>query len=189
MKFLCNVYYTFCATVIVEADDIQEAMEAAKDKADIMPTEQLSFVDYTDTQAVPIVREFKEGEVVFVNDICEPDLRGFGEILISEEATEDDNIILCQVNGSGENQEEAGNVYKLAEGFICSRCGCVLCQEHHDFTNEDDEPGDHNYPLYCPKCNKNLFYIEAERTDQYDQCLQHSREEFKRIAEKHINED
>ena len=189
MKFLCNVYYTFCATVTVEADDLQEAMEIAKDKADNMPSEQLSYVGYTDTQAEPIVRKFKEGEVVFVNDIWEPDLRGFGKILVAEETTEDDSIVLCQVNGSGENQEEAGNIYKLAEGFICSRCGCVLCEEHHDFTNEDDDPGDHDYPLYCPKCDENLFYIEAEQTEQYELCLQRSREEFEKKAEEYLNED
>ena len=188
MKFLCNVYYTCCATVTVEADDIQQAMEIAKDKADNMPSEQLSLVAHTDTQAVPIVRKFKEDEVVFVNDIWEPDLRGFGKILVAEETTEDDNIVLCQVNGSGENQEKAGNIYKLAEGYICSRCGCVLCEEHHDFTKEDDEPGDHDYPLYCPKCDENLFYFEAEQTDQYDQCLHRSREEFEKMTEQYIEE-
>ena len=89
MKFLCNVFYTCCATVTVEADDIQQAMETAKDKADNMPSEQLSLVAYTDTQAEPIVRKFEEDEVVFVNDIWEPDLRGFGKILVAEETTEE----------------------------------------------------------------------------------------------------
>ena len=167
---------------------IHQAMEIAKDKADDMPFEQLSLVTYTDTQAEPIVRKFEENEVVFVNDIWEPDLRGFGKILIAEETTEDDNIVLCQVNGSGENHEEAGKIYKLAKGYICSRCGCVLCEEHHDFTNEDDEPGDHDYPLYCPMCDENFFYIEAEQTDQYDQCLHRSREEFEKMAKQYIKE-
>lgn len=173
----------------VEADDEQEAIEAAEEKASHLPIEALTYVDGTDTQAVPIVRKFKKGQEVFINDTMEPDLRGFGKILVDTETTEDDNIVLNQVNKSGENEEDAGNIYKLAEGKICRKCGCVVCVEHKNFTSDSDLPDSHNYPYYCPKCDENLFHFEVEDTDDYENCLQRSKDEFEKMAYDYLNEE
>lgn len=121
-------------------------------------------------------REFKKGEEIFAWNYLEPDLNGFGIVLEDKVVEEDDEIVYIQVNSSGENQETADRIYKLAPNRICSRCGCVVCIEHNDFTTEQDEEDDHNYPYYCPDHDENLFEFETTEVDDevYARCFQDS---------------
>lgn len=52
-KYVCNVYYTYCATVEVEADSPEEAADAAYEKAEVMPTDELEYVDHAETLVIP----------------------------------------------------------------------------------------------------------------------------------------
>ena len=47
-KFTVNVHYDYVATVEVEADNEEQALELAKDVADELSTQELDYVDCTD---------------------------------------------------------------------------------------------------------------------------------------------
>lgn len=133
------------------------------------------------------MRKFTENQTVFVYNPNEPDLNGFGKILIADEV-EPDDILQTQVNGSGENQEQAESVYTLAANRICCRCGCVICEEHNDFNTDPDDPDDHNYPFYCPWCDENMFEFETTTVtdEEYKERLEDSVERFFFIKETDI---
>ena len=112
-------------------------------------------------------RVFKKGEAIFAWNYLERDLNGFG-IVLEDTITEDDSdIVYIQVNGSGENEETADRIYKLAENRICCRCGRVVCIEH-------DEELD--YPYYCPDHDENLFEFETTEVndEEFARCFQDS---------------
>lgn len=121
-------------------------------------------------------RIFKKGEEIFAWNYLEPDLNGFGIVLEDKEVEEDDEIVYIQVNGSGENQETADRIYKLAPNRICSRCGCVVCVEHDE---------DIDYPYYCPDCQENKYRIEVTQVDDedWDECLKDSIGRFMYVEE------
>ena len=121
-------------------------------------------------------RKFKKGEEIFAYNYLEPDLNGFGIVLEDKEVEEDDEIVYIQVNGSGENQETADRIYKLAPNRICSRCGCVLCIEHDE---------DIDYPYYCPDHDENLYGFETTEVDDevYARCFQDSVGRFMYVEE------
>lgn len=112
-------------------------------------------------------REFKEGEEIFAWNHLEPDLNGFGIVLEDKVVEYDDEIVYIQVNSSGENQETADRIYKLAPNRICCRCGCVVCIEHDE---------DLDYPYYCPDHDENLIEFETTEVDDevYARCFQDS---------------
>lgn len=99
-------------------------------------------------------RKFKKDETVFVFNYLEPDLCGFGKVLQDTETDNAADIVLVQVNRSGETEETADRIYKLAENVICRKCGCAVCHEHEE---------DIDYPYYCPDCDENLYSFEADR--------------------------
>lgn len=113
-------------------------------------------------------REFKKGEEIFALNPIERDLNGFGRVLEDKVVYEDDEIVYIQVNSSGEVEETANRIYKLAPNRICSRCGCVVCVEHIEMEGE--------YPYYCPDHDENLYGIETEIVDDetYSICFQDS---------------
>lgn len=121
-------------------------------------------------------RTFKKGEEIFAWNYLERDLNGFGIVLEDKEVEEDDEIVYIQVNGSGENQETADRIYKLAPNRICSRCGCVLCIEHDE---------DIDYPYYCPDHDENLYGFETTEVDDevYARCFQDSMGRFMYVEE------
>ena len=47
-KFTVNVHYDYVATVEVEADNEEQALELAKTVADNVPQDELEYVDFTD---------------------------------------------------------------------------------------------------------------------------------------------
>jgi hypothetical protein len=51
-KFTVNVHYDYVATVEVEAENEELALKLAKDVADGLSTEDLSYVDFTDACVV-----------------------------------------------------------------------------------------------------------------------------------------
>lgn len=113
-------------------------------------------------------RCFKKGEEIFAWNYLEPDLNGFGIVLEDKVVEEDDEIVYIQVNSSGEIEETADRIYKLAPNRICSRCGCVVCVEHIEMDGE--------YPYYCPDHDENLYGIETDVVDDetYQECFQDS---------------
>lgn len=117
-------------------------------------------------------RIFKKGEQIFAYNYHERDLNGFGIVLEDKIVEEDDEIVCIQVNSSGENQETADRIYKLAPNRICSRCGCVVCVEHVKMEGE--------YPYYCPDHDENLYGIETDvvEDDEYLECLRDSMRRF-----------
>lgn len=121
-------------------------------------------------------RTFHEGEEIFAWNYLEPDLNGFGVVLEDKIVEEDDEIVYIQVNSSGENQETADRIYKLAPNRICCRCGCVVCVEH---VEEVD------YPYYCPHHDENLFEFETTEVDDevYARCFQDSIGRFNNYEE------
>lgn len=105
-------------------------------------------------------REFKKGEDIFVYNYLEPDLNGFGVVLKDTIAEDDSDVVYLRVNLSGEVEETANNIYKIAVNRICNKCGGVVCHEHgHTLWD---------YPYYCPRCNENLFEIETELMQERD---------------------
>lgn len=133
------------------------------------------------------MRKFAENQTIFVYNPNEPDLNGFGKVIIADEV-ESDGILITQINGSGENQAQADSVYTLAQNRICCRCGCVICEEHHDLENNTDYTNDHNYPFYCPWCDENKFEFETTTVtdEQYKLNLEDSIEHFYFIEETDI---
>lgn len=121
-------------------------------------------------------RTFKKGEEIFAWNYLERDLNGFGIVLEDKEVEEDDEIVYIQVNCSGENQETADRIYKLAPNRICSRCGCILCIEHDE---------DIDYPYYCPDHDENLYGFETTEVDDdvYERCFQDSVGRFMCVEE------
>jgi hypothetical protein len=51
-KFTVNVHYDYVATVEVEAENEEQALELAKDVADGLSTEDLLYVDFTGAYVV-----------------------------------------------------------------------------------------------------------------------------------------
>ena len=47
-KFTVNVHYDYVATVEVEAENEEQALDLAKDLADNVPQDELEYVDFTD---------------------------------------------------------------------------------------------------------------------------------------------
>ena len=111
-------------------------------------------------------REFKAGEVIFHYDYLNDDLHGFGKVLKDVVTENDDDIILIEVNNSGECETTADRVYKIATRRICHRCGCVVLAEH----------GNIGYPYYCPDHDENLYNRETDfiGMEQFKECLKDS---------------
>lgn len=112
-------------------------------------------------------REFKKGEIVFVWNHWEADLNGFGQVLKDEVAENGDEIVLVQVNNSGEVEEVADKIFKLMPRRICAKCGCAILVEHEE---------DAKYPYYCPCCDENMYTVETTQVSyaEYDECLKDS---------------
>lgn len=49
-KFLVRCYYTYCGTVEVEAESIEEAADKGYELCEKMTSEELEYVGYTDTE-------------------------------------------------------------------------------------------------------------------------------------------
>ena len=47
-KYTVNVHYDYVATVEVEAENEEQALELAKQAADNVPQDELEYVDFTD---------------------------------------------------------------------------------------------------------------------------------------------
>ena len=103
-------------------------------------------------------REFKKGEEIFAYNYLEPDLNGFGIVLKDTITEQDSDIVYIEVNSSGENEETADRIYKIADNRLCAKCGGVICYEHNDTLWD--------YPYYCPRCNENLFEAETKEMDK-----------------------
>lgn len=112
-------------------------------------------------------REFKKGEEIFAWNYLERDLNGFGIVLEDKVVDDDDEIVYIKVNGSGENEETADRIYKVANNKICSRCGCVLLHEHEE---------EIDYPYCCPYCDENKFGFEVTKTndEEFARCFEDS---------------
>lgn len=112
-------------------------------------------------------REFKAGEIIFHEDYFNADLNGFGKVLEDIIVDDADDMILVEVNHSGENETTADRVYRVDEQLQCCRCGCVVVDEYD--TNND-------YPYYCPDCQENKYRIEVTQVDDEDwgECLKDS---------------
>ena len=112
-------------------------------------------------------REFKKGEVVFVWNYWEADLNGFGKVLQDKVVDSGDEIVLVEVNKSGELEEVADKIFKLMPRRICSKCGCAILAEHE---------GNAKYPYYCPCCDENMYTFETQQVSckEYNECLKDS---------------
>ena len=112
-------------------------------------------------------REFKAGDVIFHYDYLNDDLHGFGKVLREAVVEYNDDMMLVEVNRSGENETTSDRVYKISEQLQCCRCGCVVVDEH--YTNTD-------YPYYCPDCQENKYRIDVTQVDDddWDECLKDS---------------
>ena len=104
-------------------------------------------------------REFKKGEMMFHHDYYNDDLRGFGRVLEDVVVEDADDLMLVEVNNSGENETTADRVYRIDEQLQCCRCGCVVVDEHD--VNID-------YPYYCPDCDENKYRIDVTQVDDED---------------------
>lgn len=49
-KYLVRCYYTYCATVEVEADSVEDAADKGFELCEKMATDDLEYVGYTDTE-------------------------------------------------------------------------------------------------------------------------------------------
>lgn len=105
-------------------------------------------------------RHFKIGERVFNCNYREPDLFGFGKILLINGKDEDgiideDTIVTLDMseNGNGETEEHGDSIYKIAPR-ISKQVGEEVCYEHNVF-----ERG-HNYPFYLPRNDENYYRFE-----------------------------
>ena len=101
------------------------------------------------------VRIFKEGERVFncESNPRESDLRGWATVCQDFVEIYADQVVLIKMNDGSENETESANLYKIAEGKFCPRCGSPLCIEH----NEEID-----YPYFCPDCDENFYGIEVQ---------------------------
>lgn len=122
-------------------------------------------------------RTFKKGEEIFAWNYLEPDLNGFGIVLKDVETKDDSDIVYIQVNSSGETEETADRIYKIADNLICPKCGCVLLHEHGDIRDD--------YPYYCPDCDENMFECESVEVDDryFKMCLEDSIGRFMYVEE------
>ena len=105
-------------------------------------------------------RFFRIGERVFNCNYREPDLLGFGKIVLIDGKAEDgivneDTIVTLDMseNGNGENQETGDRIYKIAPR-ISKKVGEIVCYEHNV-----SERG-HNYPFYVPANDENYYRFE-----------------------------
>lgn len=53
-KFLVRCYYEYSATIVVEANDANEAFDNAWEQAEKMTTDELDYVGYTNSEVHPI---------------------------------------------------------------------------------------------------------------------------------------
>ena len=61
-KYLVRCYYTYCGTVEVEADSIEEAAEIGYAKCENMTSEELEYVGFTDSDV-----QDEDGEIYQVS--------------------------------------------------------------------------------------------------------------------------
>lgn len=101
------------------------------------------------------IRIFKEGERVFncESNPRESDLRDWATVCQDFVEIYADQVVLIKMDDGSENETESANLYKIAEGKFCPRCGNSLCIEH------DDEI---DYPFYCSHCDENFYGIEVQ---------------------------
>ena len=101
------------------------------------------------------IRIFKEGERVF-NCESKPhdsDLRDWATVCQDVVEIYADQVVLVKMDDGSENETESGNLYQIAEGKFCPRCGNPLCIEHND---------EIDYPFFCPECDENFYGIEVQ---------------------------
>jgi len=53
-KFLVRCYYEYSATIVVEANDANEAFDIAWEQAEKMTTDELDYVGYVNSEVHPI---------------------------------------------------------------------------------------------------------------------------------------
>lgn len=155
MKFLCKISYIYSVAMEVEADDRQQAIDKAKDCADMMPLEEMGYDELTDAQPV-MPRKFSIGQKVFVYN-RRRSCRGYGTVLADKEVSKDNDTVLVNVNGTTETAAKADNVYELAGNTICRSCGGIICFEH---------PQRPELPYYCPQCEDSKFGFEVEQVSE-----------------------
>lgn len=101
------------------------------------------------------IRIFKEGERVFncESNPHESDLRDWATVCQDVVEIYADQVVLVKMDDGSENETESGNLYQIAEGKVCPRCGNPLCIEHND---------EIDYPYFCPDCDENFYGIEVQ---------------------------
>ena len=120
-------------------------------------------------------QKFNKGQIIFHYSFNEEDLHGYGTILKDTVASNAEDIVLIQVNESGECETYADRIMIPSKDTVCKKCGCVICKEP-DYTT-----GVHHLH-YCPNCDDYKTFPETEKKDPSDfkKRLDDSIEEFKK---------
>ena len=123
-------------------------------------------------------KNFKKKQLIFNYNYLAKDLHGFGEVLKATKVESGDDIVLIQVNESGECETTADRLYVPAGDRICRKCGCVVLKQGNKEQHEI-------YPYFCPDCDEDLFTKDTVKVKakEYLECLKDSRGRFINVKE------
>lgn len=121
-----------------------------------------------ETRGVRRIRDASE------DNYFEKDLHGFGRVLKTVRTEFSDDIVLVEVNNSGETEVTADRVYPIARNRICKKCSCVVLNGPHE--DAFQQP----WPYYCPDCDGEMTTQETMRVtpEEFKECLKDSTGRF-----------